>query len=400
MLAKMKQVIHWFVVGIVLTAGCGKSNPTAATGRNASSPRTVAVAKVETRPMEHAIIATGTLVAQEESTLSAKVAGRLEKVAVDVGSVVRQGDLLAQVEPRDYELLVQQAKAALAQARTAVGLPLLGDDDTVKLEDLSTVKQAKAVLDESLKNRTRIQDLAKSGIAAQSELDKIEASYAVALTSYQTAREQASSRMAVLTQRRAEYDIACKQLADTSVRAPFDAVVQSRSANVGEYVAIGTHIVKLVKTDPLRLRLSVPERESALVRLDQAVRLFIEGDSRVYKGRIARLSPALDEQSRMLLVEADVPAQGVLRGGMFARAQIIVDERESGLSIPASAVITFAGLEKVVAYQDDKALEKTVTTGRRGAGWVEIVNGLRVGELVVVEPHGLRTGDRLAIAGP
>jgi multidrug efflux pump subunit AcrA (membrane-fusion protein) len=99
-------------------------------------------------------------------------------------------------------------------------------------------------------------------------------------------------------------------------------------------------------------------------------------------------------------VEADVPAQGVLRGGMFARAQIIVDERESGLSIPASAVITFAGLEKVVAYQDDKALEKTVTTGRRGAGWVEIVNGLRVGELVVVEPHGLRTGDRLAIAGP
>jgi len=400
MLVEMKQLIQAFVAGLVLAGGCQKSPPPAASGRAAATARTVTVAKVQARPMERVIIATGTLAAQEESTLSAKVAGRLEQVAVDVGSVVRQGDLLAQVEPRDYELLVQRAKAALAQARTALGLSLMGEDDRVALEELSTVKQAKALLDEHEKNRRRVQDLVRSGIATASELDKAESAYAVALTGYETAREQAATRMAVLMQRRAEYEIACKQLADASVRAPFDAVVQTRFASAGEYVAIGTPIVKLVKTDPLRLRLSVPERESALVRPGQAVRLFLEGDNRVFEGRIARLSPALDEQSRTLLVEADVPAQGVLRAGMFARAQIIVNDNDPGLSVPATALITFAGLEKVVVCQDGEAVERTVTTGRRGEDWVEIVAGLRAGERVVVEPQGIRMGERLTVAAP
>ena len=100
----------------------------------------------------------------------------------------------------------------------------------------------------------------------------------------------------------------------------------------------------------------------------------------------------------MLLVEADVPAQGSLRPGNFARAEIVVAENEPGLSVPAAAIVTFAGVEKVVVIQEGKALEKTVTVGRQGADWVEILSGLASGEKVVLGPAGLRTGQALIIS--
>ena len=102
---------------------------------------------------------------------------------------------------------------------------------------------------------------------------------------YETALEDARTRMATVAQRRAEFEIARQALADASVRAPFDGVVQTRPANLGEYVATGAPIVQLVKTDPLRLRLEVPERECMPVRTGQTVRLLCEGDTNAYRGR-------------------------------------------------------------------------------------------------------------------
>ena len=350
--------------------------------------------------MVRAITVTGTLAAQEWSTLSAKVPGRLQCLAVDLGSVVREGDLIAQVEPRDYELRLQQSAAALTQARAALGLPLESEDERVNVEQISSVKQASAVLDEAAKNRERIADLGRTGIASQAELDTVEATYSVARARYDTALEEGHTRVAALAQRRVEYDIARKQLQDASVRAPFAGSVQTRPASVGEYVAAGMPIVTLIKTDPLRLRLEVPERESVTVRAGQTVHLNVEGDTNVYTGQIVRLSPAITEQNRMLLVEADVPKRGSLRPGLFARAEIVVNEREDAVCVPVNALIVFAGIEKVVVVQEEMALEKTVTTGRRLAGWVEIVSGLPAGEAVVVDPGGLRTGQPVTIGDP
>jgi hypothetical protein len=102
----------------------------------------------------------------------------------------------------------------------------------------------------------------------------------------------------------------------------------------------------------------------------------------------------------MLQVEADVPNRGGLRVGLFARAQILVSQGEQGVSVPPNTIVTFAGLEKVVAVQDGKAVEKAVTTGRSGAGWVEIVSGLSAGETVVLDPAGIGTGQALTIKSP
>ena len=378
-------------------AACGKSSPPPPGAAREPGGHAVTVANASVRPMSRTISVTGTLAAQERSLLSAKVPGRLEVLRVDVGSAVAQGDLLAQIERRDYELKLQQAAAALAQARAALGLPADSEADEVELNNVAAVKQAQAVLDEAAKNRERVLNLSRQGIASASEVDTVEATYRVAQARHETALEEARTRIAALAQRRAEYDLAQKQLADTAVLAPFEGAVQQRRANLGEYLSAGTPILQLVKTNPLRLRLQVPERDSARVRAGQEVRLTIDGDTNRYAGQIARLSPALDEQTRMLLVEADVPAQGTLRPGLFARAEIVVNPDDPGLSIPSEALVVFAGVEKVVTIESGKALEKAVTTGRRGPGWVEILSGLSPGETVVLNPTGLRTGQPLTI---
>ena len=359
-------------------------------------PRLVKTARVELKPMERAIAVTGSLAAQEQATLSVKIPGRLQTISVDLGSVVKKGDLIAQLERDDYELRLKQAAAALAQARAALGLPPDATDEQVNPEKVSIVKQAKAVFDEATKNRERVSNLSKEGVSSTAELDAAESAHVVALNRYEVALEQARTRQAVLAQRRAELDIARQQLTDTAIHAPFNGAIQARNAGLGEYLAVGAPVVMLVKTDPLRLRLEVPERESINVRTGQVVRLVLEGDTNSHAGTVARLSPAINEQNRMLLVEADVPNYGSLRPGLFVRAQIITNERDDGLTVPLTALVTFAGLEKVLVVQDDKALEKTVTTGRRGANWVEIVSGIQAGDLVVIEPGNLRTGESVS----
>ena len=388
-------------LGITVLVSCGKGDPSKAAGKAEMAERPVRVARAEVRAMPRMIHVNGSLAAQEQSTLSAKVTGRLERLSVDIGSVLRQGELVAQIEPRDYDLGLQQAAAALAQSRAALGLPLEGDDDRIELERVTAVKQAKAVLEEAGKNRDRVQRLSVSGIASQSEVDTVESAHTVALARYEAAIEDGRGRMATVAQRRAELELARKRLADASVRAPFDGTVQARPASVGEYVAAGTPIVQLVKTDPLRLRLEVPERECILVRTGQVVLLLVEGDTNTYRGELARLSPALDDQTRMLRVEADVPREGSLRPGLFARARIIVTEREKALTVPLEALTTFAGLEKVVGVREGKAVEQVIATGRRGLDWVEVLSGLEAGEAVVLSPGSLRTGQRVrASHGP
>lgn len=349
--------------------------------------------------MERTVDATGFLLPHEAATLSVKVSGRLLNLAVDLGSEVKPGDLIAQVEPRDYELRVQQAEAALAQARAALGLPLEGTDDHIPPEKTSPVLQARAVLDEAAKNRERVLRLAEQGISSTAEQDTVEAAFKVARSRYESALDDARTRQAALAQRRAELELARKQLADTAVRAPFAGVVQERLANLGEFLPAGSPVVRLVQISPLRLRLEIPERKTADLTAGQTVRFTVEGSPEIHETQLARLSPALTDQSRVMVVEADVDNPGTFRVGAFVRAQIVV-AKERGVAVPAEALVVFAGLEKVISVRDGRAQERLVTTGRRGPGWIEIVSGLDVGEAVVLDPGNLQTGQAVRVVAP
>ncbi len=381
------------VSGLLAGTGC---RPDTTRTRAALEPLKVKVSPVEARSWEKTLTVLGSLEAIDRSMLSTKNAGRLRSLQVEVGDRVVAGQTLAQIEPRDFELRLQQARAQLAQARARVGLAVEGTNDVVDESAVPLVKEAQARLEESEAELERVRSLHEQRISSQAELERAEAQHQVMLNRHGDSLQEARERRALLAQRRAELDIAQQQLTDTAVRAPFDGVVQSRIANVGEFLPAGSPVLSVVRMDPLRLLLDVPERASAEVLVGQEIRVSVEGRTQTHSARVARVSPALDSRTRLLRVEGELANPGDLRPGAFVRAEIVLATGVRGLAVPSDALVAFAGTEKAFLVQTNQAVERRVTTGRRRDGWVEILGGLQEGDPVIRNPGGIATGSPVA----
>jgi RND family efflux transporter MFP subunit len=384
---------------VVSAAACsGASSAAQRDGESREETRPVPVVRIQQTPLDRSVTVSGTLAAEEQVMLSLKVTGRLEEMLVDLGSPVRRGQVIARLTPTDFELRLSQAEAALQQARARLGLEPAGDEDTVDVERTAVVRQANAALEEARRQRDRYATFVQRGISARADLETAEAQLQIAEGRYQDSLEEVRNRQAVLAQRRSELALARQQLEDTSLKSPIDGVVRERHAFAGEYRSAGTPIVTVVRQHPLRLQLAVPERASADVRVGQVVRVIVEGDAEAYRGRVARLSPAITEGNRTLAIEAAVPNEsGRLRPGMFARAEIVTDEA-LGIVVPQSALVVFAGVEKLLVVKDGKVHEQRVRSGRRLGDRVEILEGVTTGDVVITAPGGLADGAAVRIA--
>src|SRR5215510_14237238 len=392
--------VSLLLAALFLTSCKSDYNASARQNQNRGGDKTarqVKTATVAETPFGETVTANGTLAAYDLTTVSVKVPGRVRTISVDLGTVVSKGQTIAQIDPEDYRLRVQQAEASLAQARARLGLAPDGTDDRIDPEQTATVRQARAVLDEARYNRDRAAKLVEQGVIAKAEFDAATATFKVAEGRYQDAYEEIRNRQGVLAQRRSELALARQQLKDTAVIAPLNGIVQEKRTSVGEYLAAGAPVVNIVKMDPLRLRAEIPERESHTVHTGQDVRVTVEGDANVYLGKIMRLSPVIAEQNRMLVVEADVRNNGKLRPGSFAHAEIVTNDAKMAVTVPNNAIVTFAGIEKVIVVQNGKALEKPITTGRRSTDFTEIVAGINVGEKVIVDPGNLQSGQAVEV---
>jgi RND family efflux transporter MFP subunit len=370
-----------------------RTSARAAPAAKEQEPRAVRVVPAAEGRLPRMVTVTGTLAADEEVVAGFKVAGRLSEIGVDLGSPVRKGQVLARLDPTDFRIRVDQAEAAHRQVRAGLGLSPDGSDERVDPEKTALVREARAVLDEARLNRDRMAQLWEKRYIARSEYDASLSRLLVAEGRYQAAVEEIRNRQELLAERHSGVMLARQQLADTELFAPIDGAVRERRASVGEYLAAGAPVVGLVRLHPLRLRVAVPERDAPSVRVGQAVRVRLEGESAEHPGRVARVSPSIQEQSRTLAVEAEVAnREGRLRPGSFARAEIVVEAGRPAVLVPASAITTFAGLEKVFVVKDDRAVEKRVRTGRRAGDRVEILEGVAPGEPVVVEPGNLAAG--------
>ena len=398
----------------LLCLACGGGDSAKKGGKEAAAepPRKVKLAKSEAGRLPRVVPATGTLAADERSELAFKVAGRVAEIPADLGSRVGSGQVLARLAPEDFSLRVAQAESTLAQARARLGLPPEGPDVLVDPSTTSPVRQAKALLEQARATRDRGRRLFEEKLIPRSDLDRIEADYGVAEGAYQASIEEAQNRQGVLAQRRAELELARAQLSDSVLRAPFAGAIEERRVAPGDYVSAGTVALVIVRTHPLRLRLSVPEREAEGLKVGLPVRLSVgevpenaAGESPAdasgaapatapsIEGRIARLGPSITATSRTLEIEVEIPNHdGALRPGSFARAEIVVEAADPAVLVPASAIVSFAGVDKVIGVDQGKAVEKRVRLGRKSGDRVEIVSGLAAGEAVVVEPGNLTEG--------
>ena len=376
---------------------CKSDHPASAGQPPAGAPRQVRTARVSERSLGHNVTVTGTLTAFDQATLSAKVPGRVRSISVDVGSRVRRGQVVAQLEAEDYQQRVEQAEGALREARARLGLTPEGTDDRVDAELIGTVRQARAALNEAQARRDRAARLLAEGTITQAEYESAEAAFKATLERFHAAVEEVRTHQALLAQRRSELALARQQLAATDLRAPFDGTVHEKRASVGDDLAAGAPLVIVVKMNPLRLRAEVPEREAQSVRPGDRVTVRVEGGAHDYEGRVRRLSPTTSDQNRVLVVEAEVTNDGSLRPGASVSAEIEAGEGAAAVAVPASAVVTSAGVETVLTVENGKAAERPVTTGRRDAEWIESLTGLGVDDAVVLDPGDLQPGQAVSI---
>jgi RND family efflux transporter MFP subunit len=327
---------------------------------------------------------TGTLMADAKTEVASDLDGRIVKIPVERGSTVTEGNLLAQLDDRDAVNALREAEAIEAQTRERLGLK--GDEvfDPLKTSD---VLQARATLDRTEADYRRFAQLLDEGAVSRSEHDFKRADYLSAKAAYETTLNQMRNLYQQLQAQKARVAMARKALQDTVIRAPFSGLVAEKYANVGSYAKKGERLLTLVRVDPLRIELAIPEVAVAAVKQGQKVSFAVQSyPDRRFVGTIAYVGPALRAESRALVVEALVPnSSGMLQPGLFATARIELPAAHRALVVPAAAVWTDAGVPKLYVTKNDRAELRIVQLGRELGEFVEVVRGLSAGERVVAK---------------
>jgi len=349
---------------------------------------TVKVREAALDAIPEIIAATGELQAEDQATLRAKVPGRVEKLHVDLGTRVQEGQVIAELEKEDYQLRLRQAEAAMEQTRARLGLGR-NDGDEVDPAKTAIVRQAAASLREASLMHSNASELFKRGIVSNVDYQRAGVNLQAAEARHQGAVEEVLRTQAELLQRRQEIALAKQQLTDTVIRAPFRGAITQRLATMGEFLTMNAPVVVLVRWHPLRARLQVPERVAFKVRAGQRIDLMFEGQAASQPGRVVRLSPSIEAQNRSLLVEGEIPNEsGSLRAGAFIEATITVDANARGLAVPLSAVISFAGVDRMFVVTNNALEDRQIKVGRRltNPDRLEILSGIKPGEHYVVDP--------------
>ena len=238
---------------------------------------------------------------------------------------------------------------------------------------------------------------------SQSEYDQKLTQVNSARQQYQLAQNVAQQSYRSLEASRARVDLARKAAADTVVRAPFAGIVAERVVGTGDYVSRGTKVATVVRIDPVRVELTVPEQYLSQIRTGQAVRLSVDAyPNEIFTAKVRFVSPSLKSDQRALTVEAIAPnADGRLKPGLFATALLQHPAPAPALLVPASAVETVSGTSRVyVIAAGEKVEERIVTLGEKVGDRVELATGVKSGERVAANPRGkLADGVRVQIEG-
>ncbi|MCL2447585.1 MAG: efflux RND transporter periplasmic adaptor subunit [Polyangiaceae bacterium] len=353
----LAAIASCFIVSAAASCHRGADAPAGA------APQSAAVVKARTAPvaeraMPEYLTVTGTLRANQESSIAADASGKVLQTFVERGQPVRRGQVIATLDARGATL---GQTAASAQARLAQ----------------SQLEQARRECD-------RVEHLLKTGAISQADYDR--------QTSQCTAQQWSAAAA------EAQQESATKLVGDSRIQAPFDGIIGERLVSVGQYVEPSTRVATLYEPDPLRLALTVPEASLSAIHPDVRVEFTVAAfGSETFSGAVKYISPNVREASRDLVIEAVVPnAEGKLKPGMFAVAKIELAEHVRPV-VPANAVVRDDSENRVFVVGPDRAIqERLVQLGEQKDLAIAVLSGVRAGETVVVEPSpDVRDGIRV-----
>ncbi|HEX8557990.1 MAG TPA: efflux RND transporter periplasmic adaptor subunit [Pyrinomonadaceae bacterium] len=403
-------------------AGCGRSESSAAAaneGRKgeagataeAAPPVAVATARAEARDVPSYIQATGSLVAEETSDVATQASGKVVSTPVNVGAFVRQGDVIARLDERDARLRVQQAQAGVQQAVAAVrqaearlGLQPGGNFQASAIPEVraggANLEQAQAQLRLAEANERRYRTLVETGDVAMSTYDQYRTARDTARAQVNAARQQlevaintarqsnqaVQSAQAGVESARAAVAIAQEAVANAVVRAPYAGYVSNRPVAVGEYVTPASVVATILRTNPIKLQLLIPEGDAPHITPGMGVSLEVDAfRDRKFSGSVSAVNPAIDPASRSATVEALVQnPDNSLRSGMFAAARIAREGASRAVYVPRAAVLNDQNTQsyRVFVIQGDTARLRVVQIGSEEGDMIQILSGVEADETV------------------
>jgi membrane fusion protein, multidrug efflux system len=327
-------------------AGCSRTaGGHAAAAGPTPAPIPVRGATVERRVLPRILEVTGALTADESADIASERDGQVAAVRVERGTYVERGAVLATLDDREAKAQLDQARANLAWA----------DSESARYAEL---RQKQVVAKSESQRKETDRDLNRAALA-----------------------------------------LAEKSFADCVIHAPFSGVVTEKKISAGAYIRKGQAICGLVKVDPLRAELAIPESAVAAIQVGQKASLTAQSfPDRTFDATVRYIGPSLRSETRTLVVEAIVPnPQHLLKPGLFVTARVSLQKAEKTLLVPSAAVLTDSGVSRVFVLGQRRVAERIVALGDRYADAVEVHSGLAEGERVVVSPDR-RLADGLEIA--
>lgn len=365
-----------------------------------ADPVPIEAVQVEQREITKTVEVVGTLWPDDKVTVSSQVEGEVQKTLVDVGDAVQIGQVMVTLKPEELRYQVEQRTANVRMIMAQLGLT----DDQADIKDiaeLAEVKKAAANLYDAEQKYRRARDLFNQALLPRQDLDTAESRYRSIKADYDVTLQHVRTLQAQLRSEKAILALAEKKLRDAEIRAPLGGFIQERMVSPGQYLHVQAPVMTIVKPDPLKLRAEVPEKMATWVRTGQRVEASAESfPGRTFGGKITRITPAVNEQSRSFSIEAIISNRDyLLKPGTSVKALITTSQVSSALLVPENALSYSFGIYKVFVAQDGTLHEREVKLGGRFGTKLQVVDGLRVGELVALHPEQLRENLAVRIKG-
>ncbi|HCC68737.1 MAG TPA: hypothetical protein DEP99_02500 [Nitrospiraceae bacterium] len=355
--------------------------------------------------------AVGTIKADEEISLTAQRAGRISRLLVKEGDVVKAGTLVAKLDPDEAMHNLKLSEAALQRSQYRLD-ELKATYNPLRVEVETNIDRAEANLQEAEKRLRRFMDLGEKGYISQMEVDSVLRDHRVAKAVYESAisgREQLMVRAeaikaqeAAVREAKSSLSLAGLNYDYSFVRSPISGVVISRPVKIGEVVVKGRLIASIISTDSLYIEAFIDEVDIAKVSKGQRVNISMDAyPDRIFEGEAYKISPVAlggEQEVRTFEIRVRFKEQGtVIKSGMSADIEIIVDSVKDTLVVPTQAIIDRPGKKYVFVKSGSRAKLTPVNTGLFDWNFTEIAHGLKEGDIVVINPDtpGLKDGVRV-----
>ncbi len=399
------------LISVAFAAGCSSQKELAAAP--AAGPKKIAVstARAAVRNVPAAFEETGTFAADETSDIAPPVAGRVIATPVNVGDFVKQGQVICELDHRDAQLKLDQARAQLDQAtaglrqsQSRIGWNGSGKFDPAGLPEVvaarANYESAQAQARQAAADAKRYENLVSTGDVSRSAFEKVRTQQETAEAQANAARQQYEAALngarqswgavetsqAGLESMRAALAQAEKGLADTTIHAPFDGFITARPVAAGEYVALTNKIATIVRMGTLKLQLQTPEQRASRVKIGMPVVARVAAyPGRDFQGKVTAINPSVDPNSRIFIVEARFDnSAAALRPGMFATANVLLPGGENAVFVPRAAVLRDKTTDSWQLFTIDKGTARlhVVTVGDIDGDAIRITSGLTGSEAV------------------